>query len=82
MKKVNYQKIYLKTHQVKNGFTIKDVRKILPKEKNFFASQVAEELAKSSNLEIIKKILQKEKPKGISGLYSKAEVEQAIIKKH
>lgn len=68
----------------KNGFTTKDVRKILPKEKKkekFFASQVAEDLAKASDLEIIKEILQKEKPKGKSGLYSKAEVEQALLKK-
>tara|TARA_B100000941_G_scaffold235231_1_gene178072 strand:- start:3057 stop:3704 length:648 start_codon:yes stop_codon:yes gene_type:complete len=65
-------------------FTVKDVRKILPKEKKkkkFFASQVAEDLAKASDLEIIKEILQKEKPKGKSGLYSKAEVEQALLKK-
>ena len=63
---------------------MKDVRKILPKpekKKKFFASPVAEDLAKASDLEIIKEILQKEKPKGKSGLYSKAEVEQALIKK-
>lgn len=68
----------------KNGFTTKDVRKILPKEKKkkkFFASQVAEDLAKASDLEIIKEILQKEKPKGKSGLYSKSEVEKALLKK-
>jgi hypothetical protein len=74
----------LKNPSSKNGFITKDVRKILPKEekkKKFFASKVAEKLAKASDLEIIKKILQKEKPKGKSGLYSKAEVEQALIKK-
>ena len=64
-------------------FTVKDVRKILPKEekKKFFASRQAEDLAKASDLEIIKEILQKEKPKGKNGLYCKAEVEQALIKK-
>jgi len=74
----------LKNPSSKNGFITKDVRKILPKKekkKKFFASKVAEELAKASDLEIIKKILQQEKPKGKSGLYSKAEVEQALIKK-
>ena len=66
------------------GFTVKDVRKILPKKekkKKFFASRQAEDLAKASDLEIIKEILQKEKPKGKNGLYCKAEVEQALIKK-
>ena len=64
-------------------FTVKDVRKIFPKKqkKKFFASRQAEDLAKASDLEIIKEILQKEKPKGKNGLYNKAEVEQALIKK-
>ena len=45
----------LKNPSSKNGkFTTKDVRKILPKEekkKKFFASQIAEDLAKASGLD-------------------------------
>ena len=64
------------------GFTVKDIKKLLPKEEKknsleIFASKPAKELFEKSGLS--KDLL--ENPSGKNGLYCKAEVEQALIKK-
>lgn len=68
---------------IKGGFTTKDVKKVLPKSekpKKMFASKVAKELfEQSSDTEEVKKILTRGKPMGKTELYSKAEVEKAIL---
>jgi hypothetical protein len=68
---------------IKGGFTTKDVKKVLPKSekpKKMFASKVAKELfEQSSDTKEVKKILTGEKPMGKTELYSKAEVEKAIL---
>ena len=79
------QKILNNPSGTKGGFTTKDVKKVLPKteKKNslgIFASKVAKELfEQSSDMEEVKKILTRKKPMGKTELYSKAEVEKAIL---
>ena len=67
----------------KGGFTTKDIKKLLPKpekKKKFFASKAAKELFdKSGDLENVEKILKKNKSTNKKGLYTKAEVEKAIL---
>jgi len=67
----------------KGGYTTNDIKKLLPKEekkKKFFASKVAKELfEKSGDLENIEKILKENKSTNKKGLYTKAEVEKAIL---
>ena len=82
--KSNLKKESLKSPSgTKGGFTTKDIKKLLPKpekKKKFFASKVAKELFdKSGDLENIEKILKKNKSTNKKGLYTKAEVEKAIL---
>ena len=82
--KSNLKKASLKSPSgTKGGFTTKDIKKLLPKpekKKKFFASKVAKELfEKSGDLENIEKILKKNKSTNKKGLYTKAEVEKAIL---
>ena len=82
--KSNLKKESLKSPSgTKGGFTTKDIKKLLPKEekkKKFFASKVAKELfEKSGDLENIETILKKNKSTNKKGLYTKAEVEKAIL---
>jgi len=82
--KSNLKKESLKSPSgTKGGFTTKDIKKLLPKpekKKKFFASKVAKELfEKSGDLENIEKILKKNKSINKKGLYTKAEVEKAIL---
>ena len=82
--KSNLKKESLKSPSgTKGGFTTKDIKKLLPKpekKKKFFASKVAKELfEKSGDLENIEKILKKNKSTNKKGLYTKAEVEKAIL---
>ena len=82
--KSNLKKTSLKNPSgSKGGFTTKDIKKLLPKpekKKKFFASKVAKELfEKSGDLENIEKILKKNKSTNKKGLYTKAEVEKAIL---
>ena len=69
----------------KKGFTVNDIKKLLPKpeKKNslgIFASKAAKELfEKSGDLKNIEKILKKNKSTNKKGLYTKAEVEKAIL---
>jgi hypothetical protein len=82
--KSNLKKESLKSPSgTKGGFTTKDIKKLLPKEekkKKFFASKAAKELfEKSGDLKNIEKILKKNKSTNKKGLYTKAEVEKAIL---
>ena len=82
--KSNLKKESLKSPSgTKGGFTTKDIKKLLPKpekKKKFFASKAAKELFdKSGDLENVEKILKKNKSTNKKGLYTKAEVEKAIL---
>ena len=82
--KSNLKKESLKSQSgTKGGFTTKYNKKLLrkpEKKKKFFASKVAKELfEKSGDLKNIEKILKKNKSTNKKGLYTKAEVEKAIL---